>query len=516
MTDRLDALSTQHPDPTAAHYVLAQVYNQGFIVNPTHPYPTLRVPAAQRAQVLAQIDMLRAELPDVFVVQAPGTGGGQGVYPLNFGAVAFGSSGTSADYLLPLGANGQYAAAALSTNPAVIGQNTEIGINAQNAVPTSMGGRLAPTGIYGASFAAAAGIYKQLGYGPQGTDGADNNDDGNIDDLREGLIGLPAGSQAEIVRRLAAHKHETARAEMLYAVLVEGSGPLGSVFSADDFNQQEVKDTDGDGLLEFVDAWGKPLQFFRWPIFYHSDVQRGFPELAKIIQDQGGGLVPGPYTSVYETREVNPLDPNQQLVSPEWWTSFNDGPGIDASDGSYKISGAALTFMRYFHTLTEPLAMSPSASPSNMTYWDRSTAASLAGAAQFGRAYMAGAFRRRAYYCRPLIVSGGSDKVPGVAQLGVDYKALDTRSYFPLPNGGTTSDRDNSGSLVAVNVANVLQVENQGAKVDPNRGPAPYFAPVFGTGADAWRNDTNTFLEEASHDDITNHNLNSTGGPTSQ
>ena len=61
------------------------------------------------------------------------------------------------------------------------------------------------------------------------------------------------------------HKHITARSEMLYALLVEGRGPLGSVFSRDDFTDREVQDTDGDGLPEFVDAWGQPLQFFRWP-----------------------------------------------------------------------------------------------------------------------------------------------------------------------------------------------------------------------------------------------------------
>ena len=53
------------------------------------------------------------------------------------------------------------------------------------------------------------------------------------------------------------------------------SGPWGSVFNRDDFTDREVQDTDGDGLPEFVDAWGQPLQFFRWPVLYHSDLQRG-------------------------------------------------------------------------------------------------------------------------------------------------------------------------------------------------------------------------------------------------
>jgi hypothetical protein len=40
------------------------------------------------------------------------------------------------------------------------------------------------------------------------------------------------------------------------------------------FHGSEIADTDGDGLLEFVDAWGKPIQFLRWaPAFTDSDLQ---------------------------------------------------------------------------------------------------------------------------------------------------------------------------------------------------------------------------------------------------
>ena len=41
------------------------------------------------------------------------------------------------------------------------------------------------------------------------------------------------------------------------------------------FHGSEVADTDGDGLLEFVDAWGRPIQFLRWaPAFPDSDLQQ--------------------------------------------------------------------------------------------------------------------------------------------------------------------------------------------------------------------------------------------------
>ena len=42
---------------------------------------------------------------------------------------------------------------------------------------------------------------------------------------------------------------------------VFGVAPVG----VDAFLEQEIADTDNDGLPEFVDAWGNPLRFYRWP-----------------------------------------------------------------------------------------------------------------------------------------------------------------------------------------------------------------------------------------------------------
>ncbi len=51
----------------------------------------------------------------------------------------------------------------------------------------------------------AAGIYKQLGYGPKGYDGNDNNGDDQIDDIYEGEMGLSADEIATINARLLKH-----------------------------------------------------------------------------------------------------------------------------------------------------------------------------------------------------------------------------------------------------------------------------------------------------------------------
>jgi len=61
------------------------------------------------------------------------------------------------------------------------------------------------------------------------------------------------------------HNPETESSELLYLILTGadlfGVPPVGE----GEFSTSEVKDTDGDGLMEFVDGWGRPLRFYRWP-----------------------------------------------------------------------------------------------------------------------------------------------------------------------------------------------------------------------------------------------------------
>lgn len=503
LADRIDSLTQQRPPRTGVHDIMASV----FITTPPSYTPANFIAGDQRGQVIAQFDYMRAEVPDVFVYdrqnfnsdpQSPGH------YPLNFAAHFNRFAPTLGDaYTLPLGASNS------TTYP-----NATWGLIPPGAVPTgtqtvfngsTVDAYYVPvTGMYGASFAAAAGIYKNLGYGPKGLDGQDNDGDGFVDDFHEGCMNLSASDQAQILARLQNHTHKTARAEMLYAVLVEGRGPLGSTFDADEFTDKEVRDTDGDGLPEFVDAWGEPLQFFRWPILYRSDLQKGYPDYAKISADLASGHTePGPYAGVFETREQNPLDPNQLLMGPAWWVRRGQAGGIGINYGPPGITGTGIpsnsvfAFQEHFHALYEPIAEMKGATPNQFLFWDRSVGANSMSS-------------RRAYYSKFLILSAGPDKLPGVAQLGVNYQALDERSRFPVPNKADVSTRDKSGAMVPLDVDHLIQVENQGAKIDPNRTGPPYYAPVYPAGG--YRNDTNSFLEECSGDDITNHNITAPGG----
>lgn len=456
MTDRVDALMADRPVPTPAHSTMAALHHRAGKLT--------RMECPERAQVIARFDYLRAMLPDVFFLRST-VEPIPGLYPVNFASAPFGYTGNATDYMLPIGANA---------------------------------GGIPIKGMFGAAFEVSAGIYKQLGYGPKGYDGSDNNGDGYVDDMCEGAIGLSESEILNIKMRLSRHKHKTARSEMLYAILVEGAGQSGGGLDRDDFTSREVQDTDGDGLLEFVDAWGEPLQYYRWPILFRSDSQKGFPDLAKMRSDIAAGQTPGPYFSVYETREQNPLDPNQTLLAPAWWgKDFNNAVPPEFGAPSGNISAAAMMFMAYFITLVDPIATTGTVA-SHKTFWDRSTTTKT------------NYYIRRAYYSRFLILSGGPDKSPGVAQLGVNYRLVDDRKVFPIAGEGALEyERDTSGAAATSTSTASLLVENQAGRVDPNRIGVTQRAKFGGS----WRNDTNTLLEYLGEDDLTNHGIQSTGGP---
>ena len=357
LNDRLDALMQNQPTPNYAHGYLAGVYPGGteddggplmlpaallpvaiLTTGSASGSPNPKCNTLQRAQVIATFDYIKAELPDVFFLDQAflsNPGGYSGAYPINFTGLPFpgqpyppapSSFPTAAHYILPLGH--------MVIGPRNLNAGWPSGFGDAHADPTtfylvSTHPELGTTGsgINGASYTAAAALYKNLGYAPEGYDMIDNDGNGLVDDWAEGISG---GNKTQIVANLQAHTHNTARAEMLYAILVEGAGPLGSVFNRDDFTDKEVRDTDGDGLPEFVDAWGQPLQFFRWPLLYHSDIQRGQAFVA--TAPQTWSLVP-PYSGPLAQREQDPLDVNQQLVATGWWSTVGNG-GLSANRSS--------------------------------------------------------------------------------------------------------------------------------------------------------------------------------------
>jgi len=514
LADRFDAIMTERVDVNPAHSYLAGVFNSSAIP------PWLPRTQDTRAQVLARLELASAELPDSFLVQ-----GNSGMidrnYPLNFGGAPFPSSAGNlipnlapnpnipyspyAHYMLPFGV-------AILNDPGTKSvQGTSYGANPPIPYDTSVLPPVAfppvtpeSTGIFGASYTASAGIYKNLiaaaikggatlpNNAPRdvGYNGVDDDGNGFVDDLGENGLSV----QNAVLALLKNHTHKTARSEMLYALLVEGQGPLGSAFSADDFRDNEVRDTDGDGLPEFVDAWGEPIQFYRWPIGYSDDTN-----LALTLSTHGQKGLTG--YQVFEPRQQNTLDPNQKLLDPSWWDgTYNDSSPFSAPQGP--LSGSAFTVQTFFSLLIDPNA-NPGLPKPAPGFWDR------------GTLYPA----RRAFQSRYLILSGGPDKAPGVPVFDPTYysalgdvqgtivtgPSFSGASPVPIPTALSTSALS-TGLLP-------LRVESQAAQATFLRSDYIYYSAQGPKGFPG--SDPLSFnIVEAGHDDVTNHNLQGPGGAT--
>ncbi|RUL82040.1 type II secretion system protein [Tautonia sociabilis] len=531
ISDRLDGLLLQRAQPNNGHRLLAM----SVAVPNGNPDLVQLVESEPRAQLIAQIDSIKRELPDVFFVQA------DPLYPLNFAGIPFKPESLTpnptaastfptiplnyARELLPIGhgltINQRYNindrtfdAVGGAVLPTLLGEIT--GLTADPGFTTGNPRRNfrlpdGGAGIFGASYAAIGSLTRQLGYPPRGYNGVDDDGDGLIDELDQTEMGLSSSDFSALVSavqtKLSAHQHITARSEMLYAILVGGVGPLGSVFSPDDFTDKEVRDTDGDGLLEFVDAWGRPLQFYRWPVYFISNY------------GGGRGLQKGSssYSNLVEPREENPLDPNQLLVSPAWWVNLANLPNDESEATSANMSDRANHFQQLFFSVVDPHAdENPSPPHPPGYYWDRT-------------AY----YRRRAYFFKHLILSAGPDKQYGVGSYGVTYTEAGQDVVPGAPPSNWFTPAQAAGFAARMNL-----IEGQAAQTDAwartdrsfsepgNAGPAtidqagvpgqrmalyqlprPSGAPIGIATEDA----TDLIQNAWGLDDLTNHALNSTG-----
>ena len=449
-----------------------------------------------RAKVLALMDFIRMEMPDTFFVQADQPGA---PYPLNFGGWVYPNPNafvnvnainpTLSNAILPLGNSAIVSAPGLpppfpvqtpaGTFPVqltsylpnlrldipggVVGlsQAGPSGCNALlNGTPfpplININGSPDQTwertgrGIFGASYSAAAGIYKNLGYAPAALDGVDNNNNGFADEFDEG------GNLGGLVN----HDPITARSEMLYALLVEGVGPFGSVFSPDDFTEREVQDTDGDGLPEFVDAWGRPLQFYRNPVFYNEYSLGLDPNTNKLVltSDVRNPLGVLGYTP-FEERQRNPLDPRNQLMAIDWWETKKNiiNPNVAVGgevfapiDIDNSVNGIMSARARAVQAFLGPLSLFQT--PAGR--WEGSVTGSAIDQPP--------SLRRRAFAAKPLILSAGPDGETGLYAAHRDPRwitanpAQKVRMLIGVPPyqfNGSTFDRNFDGFVGENNAA---------------------------------------------------------------
>ncbi len=70
-------------------------------------------------------------------------------------------------------------------------------------------------------------------------------------------------------------------AELLYMIVANANYSGGSALEG--FRSSEIGDTDEDGLPEFLDAWGNPIRWLRWPSGFSSPLNTPY------LQDSNGG-----------------------------------------------------------------------------------------------------------------------------------------------------------------------------------------------------------------------------------
>lgn len=122
------------------------------------------------------------------------------------------------------------------------------------------------------------------------------------------------------------HNADTESSACLYLIL--SMKVSGATFSIENVPSQFIKDTDGDGLMEFVDAWGKPLRFYRWPtdyVAYLMDVAKqltpvGLADPLSSNMDRDATMMeqnPTDLNGFFDYFSLNGLSPRQKLFEED-------------------------------------------------------------------------------------------------------------------------------------------------------------------------------------------------------
>jgi prepilin-type N-terminal cleavage/methylation domain-containing protein len=117
----------------------------------------------------------------------------------------------------------------------------------------------------------------------------------------------------------AANMGKNAPAECLYLIVTLAGGED----ARKQFHDDEVADTDGNGLMEFVDGWGRPIWFMRWaPGFNESDLQPNIPgpdDVPLATRNQIMLDFAEKDHDPFDTRRIDMMDPKNANDYPRGW-----------------------------------------------------------------------------------------------------------------------------------------------------------------------------------------------------
>ena len=120
-------------------------------------------------------------------------------------------------------------------------------------------------------------------------------------------------------------------AELLYLVVTNGDPEARAGFS-----DRDVADTDGNGLLEFVDGWGRPICWMRWaPGLKSSDRQPQIPEGLPFVYDENMDADPFNPLGLSLQAANDGAPPTVNYPDKGWFLVpyvFSGGPEVDDED----------------------------------------------------------------------------------------------------------------------------------------------------------------------------------------
>ena len=125
-------------------------------------------------------------------------------------------------------------------------------------------------------------------------------------------------------------------AECLYLVMTTGFGDENSDGQA--WHTRDVADTDRDGMPEFIDGWGTPIEWIRWPAGFFSELQPA----SMPTGDHDPATSPDPFDPrgidrLAPTGGSNPPPPRGYSIFPLIVSAGPDGTGRNDARGSFGL-----------------------------------------------------------------------------------------------------------------------------------------------------------------------------------
>ena len=246
----------------------------------------------------------------------------------------------------------------------------------------------------------------------------------------------------------------TESSELLYFMLTKMEAFGVPPVSESEFSTSELRDMDGDGLMEFVDGWGRPLRFYRWPTrllkpngVFGPDNKPG----AAGSDDDGNGLTDDPWEIGWpgsdDYRALNPInnaipavasDPNTPYHLPRRDLAGLLISGLPPKPATYNSGGSQLRYR--YDTLDEDPDDPYGLIVLDMRRLARPTGAvaafnvfAITAASPHG-GYPEGLYPTLDTYHTPLVVSAGADGLLGLHEPYV-LADSDGDGYYDPPFG---------------------------------------------------------------------------------